>query len=81
MMIQLVGQHYANKQWGFGETSTSGIEKVTLPVSASALIGVASDRGTNPICYSFNNETLTVYSRNSSGSFANGAFGYIVICH
>ena len=68
-------------QWGFGETSTNGTQKVTLPISASALIGVVSDRGISPIYYSFNDATLTVYSRSSSGSFTNGAFGYIVICH
>ena len=70
-----------HRQWGFGETSTNGTQKVTLPISASALIGVVSDRGVSPIYYSFNEATLTVYGRSSSGSFTNGAFGYIVICH
>ena len=35
-------------QWGFGLTATSGTQKVTLPLSASALIGVASDH-----CFKF----------------------------
>lgn len=68
-------------QWGYGLTSTSGIQKVTLPLSASALIGVASDRGVNPIYYAFNNETLTVYGRNQNGLPDIGAYAYIVICH
>ena len=68
-------------QWGFGLTETSGTQKVTLPLSASALIGVASDHGVNPICYSFNESTLTVYGRNLDGLPDTGAFAYIVICH
>jgi hypothetical protein len=68
-------------QWGFGLTATSGTQKVTLPLAASALIGVASDRGVNPIYYSFNESTLTVYGRNQNGSPDRGAFAYIVICY
>ena len=69
------------RQWGLGLTSTSGTQKVTLPLSASALIGVVSDRGVKPIYYAFDESTLTIYGRNQNGDFDRGAFGYIVICH
>lgn len=68
-------------QWGLGLTSTSGTQKVTLPLSASALIGVVSDRGVKPIYYAFDESTLTIYGRNQNGDFDRGIFGYIVICH
>lgn len=81
MMALEYGLQYVNRQWGFGLTATSGTQKVTLPLAASALIGVASDRGVNPIYYSFNESTLTVYGRNQNGSPDRGAFAYIVICY
>lgn len=37
-MIQLGGQHYANKQWG------NGTGKITLPINATVLIAVTCVR-------------------------------------
>lgn len=69
------------RQWGIGETKTDGTQKVTLPISASVLIGLVSDRGTSPVFYSFNDRQLMVYGRAPSGSLCLGAFSYIVVCY
>lgn len=33
MMIQLVGQHYANKQWGYETGTSSGEKLIPFPIA------------------------------------------------
>ena len=68
------------EQWGNGTTSKAGTTTVDLPISATVLLGVASDAGTSPIYYSFNASNVVVYGKTSSGDFGYGYFAYIVIC-
>lgn len=83
MVIQLLGQHYANKQWGKVVTAESGLQNVsiTLPIAVSnILVAVCSsytnhltnDHNSGQVC-DFTNKSLTL-------TIDNGAGVWLAIC-
>lgn len=67
-------------EWGNGNTPGTGSVKINLPLSATVIAAVVSDSGTNPIFYSFNAASQTVYGKKGDGSAGLGYFNYYAIC-
>lgn len=72
MMIQLVGQRYANKQWGLYAKKTTAVEKIVLPVTSTFLCGSVTDGGNGNNSYGLD-WSLNVYG-------PSGGVHYICLC-
>ena len=57
MMIQLLGQHYANKQWGIMQLK-NGKGTISLPISAEILFCVLQHYGISPQYYGCNGKAV-----------------------
>lgn len=64
MMIQLLGQHYANKQWGLAVNQQTNVEEILLPTSYSnaQFFAVAIDYGMEGKAYGVGNFDIKSFS-------------------
>lgn len=90
-MIQLGGQHYANKQWGFdkqNDDSTGNIREysITIPLSTSQVFSYATGSSGNDLTniLSISGNTMIVRTFRSLQTDGNNwvkrPFHYIIVC-
>lgn len=72
-MIQLSGQHYANKQWGLQTNATMSGAPIILPLTAKILRGVVCDGGNYNNPCGFDANAGKIYASNT-------AVAFIVLC-